>query len=168
MIDEQELATTRISLSCEIAPVKNIVGDIAGLIGNFCEELVASFYSRNVSRKANIVVTELMTNSVDNFTDGESSVSVSVAIDKDQLKLRVANAASWEQYQEVKEHVDAIMNSEDAKLLMARTIRRRRKEQLKGGLGLIRLVAENKFSLDVEYEEPYIIVHSVVPVGGLS
>ncbi|GAH15339.1 unnamed protein product, partial [marine sediment metagenome] len=41
-------------------------------------------------------------------------------------------------------------------------------KRLKGGLGLIRVVAENKFDISVDYKEPFLIVESQISLGGLN
>jgi hypothetical protein len=151
-----------------LSPSKNIIGDLSGLIGHFCEELIGSFYTRNISRKANIVITELFNNAVENSTDGESNIILELEINEDILIIRVKNVAERGQFESVKAHIDKINSATDKRKLLADTIRARRKKQLQGGLGLIRLVAENKFDVSVEYSSPYIVIESQFPLGGLS
>ena len=64
MITQEELATTNINMRYDLSPVKNIIGDLSGLLGNFSDELIGAFYPKNVSKKANIVITELVNNAV--------------------------------------------------------------------------------------------------------
>ncbi len=168
MITEEDLAKTNISMRYDVSPTKNIIGDFSGLLGNFCDELIGAFYPGIISKKANIVITELLNNAIDNNIDGESEIILEVRINKDQLWIKVMNAAEAEQFEKVKAHVERINSSEDKRKLLADTIRRRRKDRLEGGLGLIRLVAENKFTLSVDYADPFLIVESQFALGGLS
>jgi hypothetical protein len=168
MITQEELATTTISMRYDLSPIKNIIGDLSGLLGNFSDELIGAFYPKTVSKKANIVITELVNNAVDNSADGNSKVILEIMIDKDLLHIRVSNAAKRSQYKKVRDHIEMINSAEDLRKLLAETIRERRKDRLKGGLGLIRLAAENKFTLSAHYRAPYLVIDSQIGLGGLS
>ena len=61
-----------------------------------------------------------------------------------------------------------INSTGDLRKLRADTIRERRKDRLRGGLGLIRLAAENKFTLSARYRAPYLVIDSHIGLGGLS
>jgi hypothetical protein len=165
MLSEADLQTTQIAMQYSISPQKNIIGDIGGLIAGFCEELVGSFYPRVVSRRANTVITELFNNAVENSVDPSGTITLEVQINGALLRIRMTNAARQEQFEKIKSHVDRI-NSTDIRRLMAETIRERRKLQLKGGLGLIRLALENKSRISVDYKEPFLIVESEIQLGG--
>lgn len=166
MVTEQELAETEISASYEIYPVKNVVGDISGLLGDSCGELIGSFYPKNISKKSNIVITELVNNAVLNNTDDTSKIVLEIRVSKDFLRIRVKNAVDYQQFEKVRAHIHMINSAGDLKELLARTIRKKRKERQKGGLGLIRLAAENKFSLSVDYDNTYLTVGSEFAIGG--
>lgn len=168
MITQEELATTNISMRYDLSPIKNIIGDLSGLLGNFSDELLGAFYPRTVSKKANIVITELVNNAVVNSADGNGRIILEIMIDKDLLRIRVSNAASRAQYKKVKEHIKMINTAGDLRKLLAETIRERRHDRLKGGLGLIRLAAENKFTLSAHYRAPYLVIDSQIGLGGLS
>jgi hypothetical protein len=148
--------------------MRNIIGDLSGLLGNFSDELIGAFYPKNVSKKANIVITELVNNAVVNSTDGDSTVTLEIIINHDRLRIRVTNAAKRSQYRRVRDHIKMINSTGDLRKLLADTIRERRKDRLRGGLGLIRLAAENKFRLSAGYRAPYLTVDSQIGLGGLS
>ena len=74
MITPEELATTNINMRYELSPMKNIIGDLSGLLGNFSDEFIGAFYPKNISKKANIVITELVNNAVVNSADGDSKI----------------------------------------------------------------------------------------------
>ncbi len=167
-ITEEDLRRTTISFSYTIYPVRNIISDLSALIGDFCEETIGSFYPRVVSKKANVVLTELVNNAIENSTDGRSKIGLRVDIDQSRLVIKVMNPVSREQYGKVRRHVDMINSTENIRKLLRDTILLRRKDRLKGGLGLIRLVAENKFSLLVKYKDPFLIVESHFALGGLN
>ena len=167
MVTEKDLAKTNIALRYDISPVKNIIADLSGLIGNFCDELLGAFHSKIISKKANIVITELLDNAIENVRDEESKIILELKINKDELCIKVLNAADREQYEKIKAHLSLINSSKDTRQLLADTIRQRRKDRKKGGLGLIRLVVENKFSIDVDYDDSFLIVESQIPLGGL-
>jgi hypothetical protein len=166
MITEDELQKTKISFSYTISPAKNIICDLSAMIGNFCEETVGSFYPRKVSKKANIVITELLNNALENSNDSKSQIGIKLNVDEEQLSIKVINVVDQVQFEKVKAHVDKINSVENIRNLLRETILDRRKERLKGGLGLIRLVAENKFKLSVDYKKPYLIVESQYDLGG--
>ena len=165
MLSEADLQTTHIAMHYSISPQKNIIGDVGGLIAGFCEELVGSFYPHIVSKRANTVITELFNNAVENSVDPSGTITLEVQINSALLRIKMTNAARQEQFEKIKSHVDRI-NSTDIRRLMAETIRERRKLQLKGGLGLIRLALENKSRISVDYKEPLLIVESEIQLGG--
>ncbi len=168
MITQEELATTNINMRYDLSPMKNIIGDLSGLLGNFSDELIGAFYPKNVSKKANIVITELVNNAVANSADGDSKIILEIMINKDLLRIRVTNVAKRSQYRKVKDHINKINSTGDLIKLLAETIRERRKDRLRGGLGLIRLAAENKFTLSARYRAPYLVIDSHIGLGGLS
>ncbi len=167
MITERDLATTNISMRYDLSPSKNVIGELSGLLGNFCDEFIGAFYPRNISKKANIVITELFNNAVTNNIDGDSKIVLELKINKHRLWIKVMNVVNRSQYRKVKAHVKRINSTEDLKTLLTETIRERRKDRRKGGLGLIRLAAENKFRLSVRYRAPFLIVESQFSLGGL-
>lgn len=150
----------------DLEPTRNIVGDVSGLLANFCDELIGAFYPKNISKKVNIVVTELFDNAVENSADDSSKLSLDLRIDGQQLRIQMKNAARRSQFRKVKAHINRINSADDLRELMSDTIRMRREGRLKGGLGLIRLAAENKFRLSVKYHRPYLILESWIPLGG--
>jgi len=168
VITEQDLAATNISIKYNLSPSKNIIGDISGLLGNSSGELISAFYPKNISKKVNIVITELFNNALENNIDGNSKIVLELKIDKDYLWIRVKNVARRSQYKKVKAHVKRINTTKNLKKLMTDTIHERRKDRLKGGLGLIRLVAENKFDISVHYRVHFLIVESKIALGGLN
>jgi len=167
VITERDLATTNISMRYDLSPSKNVIGELSGLLGNFCDEFIGAFYPRNISKKANIVITELFNNAVTNNIDGDSKIVLELKINKHRLWIKVMNVVNRSQYRKVKAHVKRINSTEDLKTLLTETIRERRKDRRKGGLGLIRLAAENKFRLSVRYRAPFLIVESQFSLGGL-
>lgn len=168
MIEENELAKTNICVSYTISPFKNVICDLSGIIGNFIQELLGAFYPRQISKKANTVLTELINNVLENVTVGKSEIGVDLKINQENLTIRVRNYATKAQFQKVKEHIDKINSTANIKDLLKETIHSRKSEHLKGGLGLIRLVAENKFSISVDYNEKYLTIESQIALGGLA
>ncbi|MBA7549588.1 hypothetical protein ES705_42078 [subsurface metagenome] len=168
MITEEDLQKTNISLSYSISPVQNIICDLSALIGDFCEELIGSFYTRVVSKKANVVITELLNNAIENILDKDSGIILNVKINEDRLLIEVMNVVNRKQYEKVKAQVQKINSANNIRELLKETIQQRRGKRLKGGLGLIRVVAENKFNISVDYKEPFLIVESQISLGGLN
>ena len=167
MVTEEDLLKTNISMSYTLSPVKNLIGDMSGMLGNFCDEFLGAFYPRIVCQRANIVVTELVNNAIANKMDQDSKIILELSIDGSALCIKVTNVADQEQYDKVKAHIERINTTDNKIKLLAETIRQRRKERLGGGLGLIRLAAENKFNLSVDYDAPFLIVESKIALGGL-
>ena len=168
MITEEDLQKTNISLSYSISPVQNIICDLSALIGDFCEELIGSFYTRVVSKKANVVITELLNNAIENILDKDSGIILNVKINEKRLLIEVMNVVNRKQYEKVKAQVQKINSANNIRELLKETIQQRRGKRLKGGLGLIRVVAENKFNISVDYKEPFLIVESQISLGGLN
>ena len=166
-VTEKDLTNTNISTRYELSPVRNFIGDLSGLLASFTDELIGAFFPRTISKKANIVITELVNNAVRNTADENSKIVLETGINRKLLVIRVTNVAGPEQYAAVWNRIERISTSEDPRKLLAQTIRERRKERLRGGLGLIRLAAENKFDLSAAYDAPYLTVESRIALGGL-
>ncbi|MCB9796761.1 MAG: ATP-binding protein [Alphaproteobacteria bacterium] len=158
---------TRISMRYVFAPLEYILCDLSAIIGNFVEELLGAFYPRIVSKRANVLLTELVGNVLENISDPNSEIELSIDIDEDTLSIRIRNATSPEQYALVADHVSMIRNTDDLRALMKKTIRERREKRAKGGLGLIRVAAESKFDLTTDYVDGYLVIDAKMDVGGL-
>ena len=68
-----------------------------------------------------------------------------------------------EEYRTVKAVFDEIFAAEDPRELFARTVRGRRNDGRRGGLGLIRLTAENKFHLSTQYVDGVLVIQATFP-----
>lgn len=164
---EQQLPRTSIVMHYSFSPVQYILCDLGGIMGNFCEELLGAFYPRIVSKRANVLVTELVTNVLQNTSDPSSPLEITLEVNTEQLFIRMRNAVSREQFEVVRAHVDVIHATPDLRALMKKIIRERRDRRETGGIGLIRIVAENKFKIAVDYQDGFLIMDSILDVGGL-
>lgn len=158
---------TRISMHYVFAPLEYILCDLSAIIGNFVEELLGAFYPRLVSKRANVLLTELVSNALEHISDPHEEMDLSIHIDEHQLHICIQNATTPEQYRMVKAHVDMIRNTDDLRALMKKTIRERREKRAKGGLGLIRVAAESKFELKTDYVDGKLVIDAKMDVGGL-
>jgi hypothetical protein len=146
-----ELAKTSVRASFEITPVDHVVGDVAGVLGDHMLVLLGMFYPRTLCRKANVVVTELVQNVLENVSDPQGKLSCDIEVDASTLRVRVANRVQTEQWKRVELRVNEIRGTKDLRALVATTLRERRKAQQRGGLGLMRLAHENKFAIDAAF-----------------
>ncbi|HEY0137802.1 MAG TPA: hypothetical protein VGB85_27140, partial [Nannocystis sp.] len=119
-----------------------------------------------IVKKANVAVTELIQNVLENIVDPTSELVLDMRVDGDALDIRVRNRATEVQYEAVRARVDALAQAADPKRLLGETLRARRADQLKGGLGLLRLVSENRFQLEASYEQEHLTVHAAFPLRG--
>lgn len=163
-----KLARTRIKTTLTLEPIGNIVGDVAGVLGEALLELLGMFYPSNVAKKANIVITELVTNVVENVSHPDSEMQFALSIDGDTLIIEVTNKVTDEQYSNVSKRIDGINNSPDVRKMLAETIRARRVNRLKGGLGFMRLVTENKFKLSHARRDGLLTVRAEFSMKGLA
>jgi|GEM_PF-1270585 len=150
-LDDQTLAKTFTSFRLSVGPLDHVTGDLAGLIGEHVLQLLGMFYPKNIAKKANVVVTELVTNVFENIYDPKSTFDLELQAAPTGLVIVVRNDVSTEQYAKVKARVDLIRETPDLRALVASTIRERRAQRLKGGLGLMRLAQENKFAIESAY-----------------
>jgi len=167
MIDDADMATTELALSCRIAPLKNVVGDIGSIISGYSSELVSAFYPPLVSCKVDAALTELIQNVLKNFIDGDSGITIELHLVDQNLTVRVSSVATLEQFLTVRSTVDSLKSAASPRELLKTTIRERRKERQKGGVGLLRLVAENRFDLAVKFEKSVLTVESHIALGGI-
>ncbi len=159
---------TAVGASIYIAPLDHVAGDVAGLLGNFLFDLLGMFYPRQICSKANVVVIELVTNVMEHCSIREGAMRVDLRIDGDELLITVQNPATPEQYEDIKARFAAIASAEDPRKLLAETVRERRTNRERGGLGLMRLTAESKFKLTAEYEQGFLIVKAQFPMRGFA
>jgi hypothetical protein len=156
----------RIGISFNVAPLGDVSGHLPRLLGESILELLGMFYPSIVGKKANVVVTELVQNVIENIVDPHSELHLELRVDGDELLVRVSNKATPEQYEGVRARVDALSGEADAKQLLRTTLRTRRADRLKGGLGLMRLVSENRFRLAVTYERELLTMQAAFPLRG--
>ncbi len=161
LAESEQLARTRLSSSLRLAPVGNVLGDVAGVLGEHVLTLMGMFYSRPLSRRANVVVTELVTNVLENIVDPESELRFDIEVDAERLVIEVENLVTDEQFENVRARIDYINAAPDVRALLKQTIKERRPKRLKGGLGFMRLVSENKFELTVERRDGYMTIRAV-------
>lgn len=152
-LDEARLAQTSTKLRLSVGPLDHVTGDLAGLVGEQALQILGMFYPRNTAKKANVVITELLTNVFENIQDPKSSFDLELDAGPHGLVISVRNQVTPEQYEKVKSRVDLIRGTPDLRALVASTIRERRTHRLKGGLGLMRLAQENKFDLAIAYQD---------------
>lgn len=169
MLDDARLATTQIRMRIDLAPLEHVAGDLGGIVSRHSVDLVSAFYPRRVAKKANVVLTELIGNVLENFTLSDSAIRVELELGDHHMRVEVANTATPEQHAVVREHLERIVNSDSPHALFARTIRERHRARLEGGLGLMRLVAENKFTVTVGYtEDSMMTVTAEIDLGEIS
>jgi hypothetical protein len=159
--ESDRLARTRLSSTLRLAPVGNVLGDVAGVLGEHVLTLMGMFYPRPLCKRANVVVTELVTNVLENIVDPESEMRFLIEVDAEKLVIEVQNRVSDEQFENVRARIDRINSSSDVRALLKQTIRERRPQRLKGGLGFMRLATENKFELSAERQDGYMTIRAV-------
>lgn len=143
------LEPANVDFTLRLGPLRAVMGDVAGLLGDTLLNLLGMFYPPTIGKKANVVVTELVTNVFENISFGESSFELRLVVNPETLKITVSNQVTDEQFERVSARIALLQHTADAKKLLTQTIRERRPQRLKGGLGMIRLVAENRFALTV-------------------
>ena len=157
---------TRVGVTLRVAPLGDIQGNLATLLGESLPALLAMFYPPLISKKANVAVTELIQNVIENIVDRDSELLLELRVDGDALEVQVRNKATPDQYEAVRARVEALAQAADPKRLLGETLRARRADQLKGGLGLLRLVSENRFRLAVRYEQGHLTVQAAFALRG--
>lgn len=146
---KSKLARTRLRTTLYLSPVGNVSGDLARLLGEHVLALMGMFYDHAVCRRANVAVTEFVTNVFSYASRPEDELRFDLSVDGDALRIEVSNRVDDDQYEDVAQRIAMINAAQDPKRLLRETINHRRALQLKGGLGLMRLATENKFSLSL-------------------
>lgn len=163
MKPEMNHSQTSVGASISISPINHITSDVAGLLANFLDALLVRFYPRRICQKVNVVVTELVTNVIQHASERDGEVKLDLKIGSDGLVIKVSNRVTREEYETVKAVFDEIFAAEDPRDLFARTVRERRIDRQRGGLGLIRLTAENKFHLSTEHVDGVLVIQATFP-----
>lgn len=158
---------TRLGVSFRVAPLGDIRGNLATLLGESLPALLGMFYPSAVGKKANVAVTELIQNVVENIVDPDSELQLELRVGPEALEVQVRNKATPAQYEAVQARIDAVAQTADPKRLLRETLRARRADRLKGGLGLLRLVSENRFRLSARYEQEHLTVFAAFPLRGI-
>ncbi len=164
-LDEARLMQTRTKYRLSLGPLDHVSGDLGGLVGEQTMQILGMFYPRNMAKKANVVITELVTNVFENIHDPKSTFDLELDAGPEGLVIAVRNQVGAEQYEKVKERIETIHTTPDLRALLASTIRERRAQRLKGGLGLMRLAQENKFDLAIAYEAGTMTVTATYSTG---
>jgi hypothetical protein len=158
---------TKVGLSLSLAPLGDVRGNLAATLGESLGGVLAMFYPSTLCKKANIVVTELVQNVIENVQDPASEMRLDVQIDSDTLQVEVTNKATAEQFAAVKDRVEKLSAADDPKRLFAETLRARRMQRLRGGLGLLRLVSENRFRLSARYAGERLTMQAIFSLRGV-
>lgn len=158
--------TTSVQLSLAVSPLGDIRGNLAATVGESLLAMLGMFFSPTLCKKANVVITELVQNVIDNVSDPASEMRIDVRIDGEALQVEVTNKVTPEQFQAVRERIEQLNTVSDPKRLFADTLRARRMQRLRGGLGLIRLVSENRFRLSANYAGEHLTMQAVYLLRG--
>ena len=168
MITEEDLLKTNVSVVFKISPLKNVLCDLSGILATFTQSFLEAFYPKVICKKANIVLTELVDNVIENLIYDESEIEVKFEINEQRLTIETTNEVPYEQYEKVRNRIYMINSAGDnLKNILKETIKARRQDKAKGGLGLIRLVSENKFNISVCYDGRFMTVVAYIVIGGL-
>ena len=162
----EEPITTCVGLSLSLAPLGDVRGNLAATLGESLGGVLAMFYPMTLCKKAHIGVTELVQNVIENVQDPGSEMRLDVKIDNESLQVEVTNKATAEQFEAVKDRVEKLTAAEDPKRLFAETLRSRRMQRLRGGLGLLRLVSENRFRLSARYAGERLTMQAIFSLRG--
>lgn len=155
-----------VSASFVVGPVGDVAGNLAAVLAESLGVLLPLFYPPVVCKKANVVLTELVQNVMEDVRFPESDMKVDLSVDRERLLVRVRNRVTDEQEALVSERLSQLETVEGAKKLFSETIRERRKQRLKGGIGLMRLVSENRFRLAKEYDGQELTVSAEFSLNG--
>jgi hypothetical protein len=142
---------SKINLSYQFEPVKDVRYTISEIMGNFNAELLKTFFSKVISKRVNIIISELINNVLANTKDKNSLFSVKICSYENEIKIIVKNHVTLKQFKFVKEHIKMINDHNSPKKLLAETIKERREKGLTGGLGLIRIVSEEKAKVQARF-----------------
>jgi hypothetical protein len=157
---------TNITFSIEFSPLENIKHNLSEKLGDFNAELLNFFYSRSISKKVNIIISELFNNIIENTADKSSKAVLDINVKEQNIQIKVKNKVTQDQYKKVKEHIDLINSNSNPSKFLYETIKLRRQHNLKGGLGLIRLVSEEKANLDTQYNNSYLTIIANLSIKG--
>lgn len=160
-------AQTSVSAAINIAPINHISGDVGGLLGNFLFQLLGMFYPRRICARANVVVTELITNVMEHASSREGQIGLSLTVDPQELVIKVSNSATQQEYEAIRARFEEISAAKDPKQLLAQTVYARHNDRAKGGLGLMRLAAESKFQLSTQYADGLLVIRAHLSMEGL-
>src|SRR5690606_12657351 len=98
---QAKLARTRLRTTLELAPMGNVTGDLAGILGEHLLDLMGMFHERALCRRANIAVTEFVTNALAYTSDPEAELRVQVTLAAEALVVEVSNKVDDAQYADV-------------------------------------------------------------------
>jgi sigma-B regulation protein RsbU (phosphoserine phosphatase) len=161
-------APREMSLEYTLEPVGAVDCDLSGLLAQGTEALLGVFYPPIVARRAHVAMTELVDNVTQNISDPECRMTVRLTLRGETLRVRTSNAATIEQTERVRAVLARLGAADEPLEVLRDTLRERRRMRLKGGLGLLRLVAENKFRLSASHEGGRLEVSAELDLGGLS
>src|SRR4029079_19478556 len=115
-------AQTSVSAAINITPINHISGDVGGLLGNFLFQLLGMFYPRRICARANVVVTELITNVMEHASSREGAIGLELNVDPQELVIKVSNSATVAEYESIRVRFEEIAAAKDPKQLLATTV----------------------------------------------
>lgn len=142
---------TEIGFSFSIFPLGNAQYDLSGKLGNFHRDYIREFFPEILGKRADVIISELLSNVLENTADKKSKCTVSVKLSSKMMLIKVKNVVEPWQFDNLRAHLKMIKRTHNVNKLMSDAITYRRSQGLKGGLGLIRLASECKARLSVSF-----------------
>jgi len=165
-LEKQSQPRASIGASLSMSPIAQMTSETSETIATFLESLLGSYYSKRISGKVNVGITELLANVIQHASKRDEGVQVGLMIGAGQLAIRVQNRATPEEYESVKAILDKIAAAAEPAELLVETISAHRASRRPGGLGLMRLVVESKFKLQLQYAEDVMLIEASFPLSG--
>lgn len=166
-LPELDRAQTSVSAAITISPIHHISGDAGGLLGEFFLKFLGMFYPTRSCARANVAVTELITNVMEHAAARDGELRLVLTANPQELVIDVSSNATVAEFEVVQRRLEELAAAKDPMQQFAATVHARHRERQEGGLGLMRLVAESKFRLTAQYAHGLLSIRAHLNHGDL-
>jgi hypothetical protein len=149
--------------SISYGPVSSLSFSTGSSTSDYLSHLIQlSSNDLRLAKRVRVISTELLQNAIQHAEQADSDVHINLMVVNNQVKISVSNTIGKETAEKVNSKIQEIMNSEDIKQFLRKTMDERKKQELRGGIGLIRMRSENNAVLESSWKKDILTVTATI------
>ena len=156
----------KFTLSINYGPISALNFNLGSKLSDYLSSIFQEqFGDPKLVKRIRVITTELFQNAIQHGTSPTSSVNLSLKGGNELVVVSVKNIVKPDTATAVQERIKKIMESEDIRAYLRKTIEDRRSRDLRGGIGLIRMRSENDAALSSKYDGRHLTISAVVSLN---